>query len=140
MFVSVQLESPIGFSAYATAEKDYPVAGAIVMFDGVISNFGGYYNNASSIFWCPVDGVYFVFVNVMGNTSANANVDIMVDDVPVGRARADMDVANQNKGSGFVLVDCSVGQNIWIKNNYDNQALFAGSRQSTFSGYLLHAY
>ena len=139
-YVLVHLEPPIGFSAYATADVDYASSGAIVIFDDVVSNFGGYYDNASSIFWCPVNGVYLVFVNIMGTATATANVEIMVDDVPVGRARADMDAANQNKGSGFVLVDCSVGQNVWIMNNYNSQVVFAGTRQSTFSVYLLHAY
>ena len=47
----------IAFTAYSTVDRFYD-AGEILIFDGIESNIGAYYNASTGVFTCPVAGVY----------------------------------------------------------------------------------
>ena len=54
---------PVGFSAYSTEGVRYEEYDTIV-FDAVVTNYGGRYDSDTGIFTCPVKGDYVVFVFV----------------------------------------------------------------------------
>ena len=128
---------PVGFSAYTTQERYYN-DDDIVLFDGVSSNFGGYFNLETSIFVCPYWGVYWFSVTCRGGTS-NCNALITVD----GSYKAQTIGASSesiNQSAVSIVVECRVGQSVWIQNNGDNRFYNKVDKTNVFSGYLLHKY
>ena len=54
----------LGFTAYSDHIIEHLGINQIVVFNKVLFNDGGMYNNGSGIFTCPVDGVYMFFFDV----------------------------------------------------------------------------
>ena len=81
---------PVGFTAWANT--GYGTAYGIdevVVFDQVISNFGGHYNPDTSSFVCPFDGVYMVNVNVQTYSGDHAQVYVKRNAAALVEAWAD---------------------------------------------------
>ena len=64
---------------YLSEDAVIPEDSALV-FDRVLSNVGGGYNEFVGIFTPPVDGLYFLTVNVLGNGDQQAGTQIMRND------------------------------------------------------------
>ena len=129
---------PVGFSAFTTLERYYN-DGDVVLFDGVSSNFGGYFNLETGIFVCPYWGVYWFSVTCRGGTSNSCNALITVD----GSYKAQVHgwVSEKiNQAAVSIVVECKVGQSVWIQNNGDNRYYNGADKTNVFSGYLLHKY
>ena len=49
------INGQVGFTAYATADIDFDPPETVI-FDGIVSNYGGAYDNTTGEFTCPVTG------------------------------------------------------------------------------------
>ena len=80
----------MGFTAWANTGGStvYDIY-EVVVFDQVISNFGGHYNPDTSSFICPFNGVYMVNVNVQASPGETVYVDVMHNYVVLVQAWAD---------------------------------------------------
>ena len=130
---------PVGFTAWgntgsSTAYDDNEV----VVFDVVISNFGGHYNPDTSSFVCPFEGVYMVNVNVQGYQGELGFVDIMRNDVKLAEAFADDLSGVYNQAGNTVMTECQRGDILWIRSASSNTVFYATDRRSTFSAFLMH--
>lgn len=74
---------PVAFTAWANTGGSTPYNQFdIVVFDEVLTNFGGHYNPATSSFICPVDGVYHFSTNTLGAISSGMFTDLMRNNLP----------------------------------------------------------
>ena len=55
---------PIGFTAYATAIMALDSLQTVI-FDGVVSNYGGAYDRTTGEFTCPVTGLPMLMNNLL---------------------------------------------------------------------------
>ena len=139
-FLSVS-EDPldfVGFTAYAD-EPLYYNLGDVVAFQNVTSNIGNSFQLATSIFVCPISGVYFFSLTV---ASVNANnimsAHLMKEAQSLVSLYAKADGLNQS-GAGSV-VTCERGESVWVQCTGDARHMNGGEtyKYSTFSGFLLH--
>ena len=95
---------PVGFTAYANSgnSKTYNYNDVIV-FDDVISNFGGHYNPETSSFVCPADGVYMISVHALSRKSQDVVADIMRNRDKLVGVRLDS-LDEQYDGDGGTIV------------------------------------
>ena len=138
MCITEDSDTAIGFSAYATAIRDYG-ANDIILFDQVVSNFGEHFQAANSVFLCPVDGVYIFSVNVQSTNSYSIAGAIMKEtEVLLGFFSGSNDGSNDT-GSTLGVTDCKKGEKIWVKSYGGGYQMNGSSkRYSSFSGFLLH--
>ena len=127
---------PVGFTAWANTGVTSYVNDQCVVFDVVISNFGGHYNANTSSFICPFDGVYMVNVNAQSFWSESANVYVMRNDMILVRVWADDQSGLYSQASNTVMTECQRGELLWVKAG--TSTLFATDQHSTFSAFLLH--
>ena len=130
---------PVGFTAWANTgtETEYE-ANAIIVFDQVISNFGGHYNPDTSSFVCPFDGVYMVNISVMSYVGNQAVGDIMHNGRELVSTWADNHSDTSTQASNTVLVECQRGDVLWIRSGSSDTTLYGTGRRSTFSAFLMH--
>ena len=130
---------PVGFTAWAnTGDPTAYDSSEIVVFDVVISNFGGHYNPDTSSFVCPFDGVYLVNVNVQAYYGEQVHVDIMRNDIILVEAFADDQSGLLTQASNTVMTECQRGDVLWIRSASSATMLYAVYRRSTFSAFLMH--
>ena len=130
---------PVGFTAYANTGGPTPYAdGELVVFDVVISNFGGHYNTDTSSFVCPFDGVYMVNVNVIGYDGELVIAAITRNDVELVEVWSDDLSGLYTQASNTVMTECQTGDVLWIKSRAFSTMLHALGSRSTFSAFLMH--
>ena len=54
----------IAFSAYKYLNQAPDDYNELLIFPGITTNIGDGYNNDTSTFTCPVDGIYYIFFNL----------------------------------------------------------------------------
>ena len=111
-----------------------------MLFDKVLTNYGGYYSTQTSSFICPVDAIY-MFVLVINVHQTNAFVRIMRNDVRLISARARAFDVDFNHGTNMVVKECLAGDVVWPlldwifgANDVDAKSYYC---DTTFSGFLL---
>ena len=109
-----------------------------VIFDDVISNFGSAFEPQSSIFTCPVTGVYMFGVNLMTPVNDSAQVHLNIDNERLFNVLADDAFDVYSTGTNFAFVSCSQGQSVWVETNRNrvNQK-FHSNRYTTLSAILI---
>ena len=128
----------VGFTAAANTGSYTPYEiGDVIVFDDVISNFGGHYNADISTFICPWDGVYLFSVNVQGYTSDNMYIDLMRNEVELAEIWIDNISSTYNRGSTTIVIDCASGDVMWVRAG-DTNYIHVETRRTLFSGFLLH--
>ena len=137
------MTSAVGFTAYATEDRVYDFFETVV-FDGVVTNRGGYYNPLTSSFICPLDGVYMFFITLHADVSSvrvtitrNADVDLTL---PWARTTTGGEV---NHGSNMVVSECRLGDVIWSRVEfvgYDRVLYTDDKKITTFSGVLVRTF
>ena len=136
VLLSEQTTDAIAFTAYANRSRLYNL-GELVLFDSVITNEGGFYQEQLSYFVCPVDGLYVFSVSVASlDTIFEANLMREGQYLVTSRAHA----TYSDQGMVMAVTECSADERVWVElGANDVGTLISNStlRTSTFSGYLL---
>ena len=132
----VPSDEVVGFTAFNDIGYQPLAKDDIVLFQGVRTNYGGYYEPTTSTFHCPVNGVYMFSSNVVSEINYSTRIDIMKNDVAqIGILAYTADISTS--AGGLCITECFVGETVWIKARYSG-AMDGGSLGGThFSGYLL---
>ena len=131
---------PVGFTAYAdTGKKTTYNYNDVIVFDDVISNYGGHYNPKTSSFVCPADGVYMISVHVLARKSEDVVADIMQNRDKLVGVQLDGLKRQYDGDGGTIVVQGSRGDVMWIRQGYNATGrIYAADRRAFFTCYLLH--
>ena len=128
--------SYVSFTAFASATRVYN-EDDVVQFDGIVVNYGGFYNDSTGIFTCPYSGYYLFSVSVLAYKTRRMGVDISLDGSRVVGAHAE-DPDKYDQGSVTATVKCDLGQQVWVRCIYDGDRMYGdGYKYSSFTGSLL---
>ena len=116
-----------------------------LIFNRVLFNDGGAYNNASGIFTCPVSGVYLFFFEVGSGTQRQIVAKLVANNVNQVDAIADSEyhTSHEAQGSNMAILRLGQGTHVWVENyRWADKAVEGDTtdRFSTFSGILLYPY
>ena len=126
----------MAFTASPTSRGTYQPEQPVI-FDNVISNFGSAFDPQSSVFTCPVTGVYMFSVHLMGLAGSHAQVALFVDAGVVFQVISDNIRGAYNPASNVAFASCYQGQSVWIKTFLrSNQQIYEYSYTS-FSAMLM---
>ena len=136
------VNGPVGFAAYANTGKRFMYNfNDVIVFDEVISNFGGHYNPETSSFVCPADGVYMIGVHVLARKSYDVIANIMRNYDELVAVRIDSLERHYNANSGTIVAHGSRGDVIWIRQGYNATArIYAADRRNFFACFLLYRF
>ena len=110
---------------------------ALVELDGVHTNLGSHYDNATT-FTCPINGTYFFTVSVMSDLSDTVRVAIELDSVSLATAWADNVGSHYPVATNSALVRCNEGQKVSVRCTVSGDVYGSRAEQfSTFSGFLV---
>ena len=135
VYVLVDENTLVSFTAYSKNNRNFD-GNDIILFDSIISNPGEHFNEHTSSFVCPFDGIYFSSVTFHTGNSVSLHVDIMLDNMVIIRNYA-FDFDWYTVGSSVVNFECSAGQSIWIRCGSDGQMWGDPDQMSHFSGFLI---
>ena len=124
---------------YATEERIYN-DGDIVIFDGAVSNFGGYFNLETSIFVCPYSGIYWFSVSCFSEVGYSCTPAIYVETSLILKTIGKGNDDHENQGTSSTVVECKAGDRAWIMNVNSSQMYDTLDRTNSFSGFLLYKY
>ena len=125
----------VGFTARTVGGSSTYNTDDVIQFNTVVANYGGYYNNDSSIFICPYDGIYMFFCTILSSgtdTHAGITRNSDIEDL----VSLDSNSVS-NSASNLVLTECLRGDKMWMRQVRDSKVVY-GYLGTTFSGYLLH--
>ena len=115
--------------------------GSKVVFDYVISQYGGGYNNADGVFTVPVTGVYLISVvlaNQNPTTTTFITGELKVDSITMAYIVSENYHDYQyNQSSNIAILKLSEGQKVWVEL-YVNKNVVVKRPFSTFAAVLLH--
>lgn len=131
---SIQIPAVVSFTAYATASCDYN-AGDMVLFDGIVQDYGDFYNEAYGYFTCPANAYYLFSVHISNNNAGEMDYEIVVN----GTAMVAGDVnGDWGSGSTSVMTYCEMSRLVWVRCINNNDRMYGGTRAyASFSGTLL---
>ena len=110
---------------------------ALIEFDGVHTNRGNHYDNATS-FTCPVNGTYFFTVSIMSSLNDVVTASIEIDNVRLATAFADYVNGFYPAATNSVLIRCNEGQKVFVKCTYAGYIYSSSTNmESSFSGFLV---
>ena len=130
---------PVGFTAAANTTRQY-LTYQPLLFQDVRTNIGGAYDDSSSVFTCPVTGVYVISVSVTSSINQTITGRIRIEKQTYVLASGDIDPVSQNSGSAMVVEYCIQGENIWIESgtNEFHETHGNSPSRSSFSAFLLY--
>ena len=134
--------APVGFTAFTDIcnSKTYHY-NDIIVFEEVISNFGGHYNPETSSFVCPADGVYMISVHMLARKSQDVVADIMRNREKLVGIRIDSAEGQFNGDSGMIVADGFRGDVIWISQGYNATGrIYAANQRIFFTCFLLYRF
>ena len=110
------------------------------MFNEILTNVGGHYNNATSSFICPWHGIYLVSVDVMGYDSDYIYLYLMRNDVNILIMLIDGIPDARNHGSKTLVTECDRGDALWVRAGHTG-ALYTHPVPTTlFTAHMIHRY
>ena len=109
----------------------------IFYFPDIVTNVGSFYNIDTSVFQCPVNGLYLFSISVETNEDYPINAGIVKEGYDLLYAVAHLD--DYEQGSTTVMVECSASERVWVECLTDGDRMEQG-RQSSFSGILITRY
>lgn len=133
--------SVVAFTAFATEFRDYN-ASDVILFDGIISNYGSHFNNNTSTFTCPYSGLYLFMLHVTNHTPKSIFAQIDINGVKVVSTHCvehDLHEHEINRQcSNSIIIICEAGSEVKVTNKNNGCAMVGNSnRHSTFSGMLV---
>ena len=135
---------PIGFSAYLTNQTRFYSEGEQIQFPATLTNVGYHYQAESSLFVCPVDGLYaFATFLVSIDYNPNYSATIMHEGAALTSALTHTD-GNHDQGQALTVTSCYAGDRVWVQKLTEVSPIKAdddaGEKLSSFSGYLIRAF
>ena len=131
---------PVAFSVWANSGTNthYTINDRVV-FDEVISNFGGHYSTNTSSFVCPWNGVYMLSAHIQGFNSSIVLVDLMRNDEVLAQAWGDSIPGFYNRASNTVITECNQGDELWVRSGIV-QYIYGWLQCTVLTGCQLHRY
>lgn len=135
---------PIAFSSVVTPfvlEHMHDNDG--VVFDKVLTNFGGSYLNDSGIFTVPIAGIYLFTSSMLDSMQKGHHGDVLVhgeivrNNHTLVRVYARAETGYRDQGANMVLVNANVGDQFWVRVVDNNDLGLGGQLYTSFSGVLL---
>jgi len=109
-----------------------------LVFDGVTTNIGNFYNNATGQFTCPVNGIYFFTVNIMSKGNKLLSAHLMMNTRAIAGLYAIGGSPSTNDHStASVVVHCTEGQHVYVKSLSDHSVNGEPVGYTQFTGFLL---
>ena len=131
---------PVGFSAWASTSINYD-ENQVFRFPNVTYNLGGAYSGVTSLFTCPVDGMYAMHVTLLVDDNSDLVADILLDGDVLATVLCDDNESHMC--SNMAVFECGAAQQVWVQTvtNADHEALVDDGRHfNTFSGYLISPF
>ena len=125
---------PVAFTAYASTGS--PTAYSphdVIIFNDVLENIGGHYNNDTSSFVCPWHGIYLFSLSIESS-------DGMAFDLYRNSACIAIIGNVSGRGSTTIVTECHRGDVMWIKNSVTAGDVMAVYRKVLFTGVMLHRH
>ena len=108
-----------------------------MLFDGIITNIGEFYNPDTSVFICPYDGIYMF--NVVLQSTNGYYIRAFITKQGTRLVEAYSDNNNADQGSTTVVTECQSFDSVWVECSLSGSQII-GTKQSSFTGVLLSAY
>ena len=132
-YLSVELNTAVAFSAYASVTTDYD-QGTTVQFDQEVTNVGGYYDSSLGFFICPINGIYQFSASVFTDSAHYCDVNSVKDDLILLGAHSNTD--DYTQASTTVFTECLSFEKVWIESAGNNYRI-SGGIETSFSGALI---
>ena len=136
------VDTMIGFTAYMDHTVQNLGIDQILVFNKVLFNDGGWYNNGSGIFTCPENGVYLFFFEVCAQDGKQIVAKLVVNGVNEVDGIADNEyIQTEGQGSNMAILRLARGMHVAVENYRWGQVTSLSSstdRFNTFSGILLY--
>ena len=114
--------------------------GSIITFSKVITNIGSAYDPSNSHFTCPVKGMYvFMITMFSGDGHLATYAELSVDGKTHPTARAHGTDGIYDQGTQSVVIECNIGQKVYVQAQHAMEVYDSGADFSSFSGWLVHA-
>ncbi|VDI79697.1 glucuronosyltransferase [Mytilus galloprovincialis] len=131
----------VAFSSTMDSHKENLGIGQTVLFEHVITNFGGGFDSNTSTFKAPIAGVYHFDAIIMSHSGEDMETEIVKN----GNTLVRLYSGNGDTwgvGMQAIVVQMNVGDDVWIRvmNNppiNNGNIRVYGERWSSFSGFLL---
>ena len=129
-------ETPVAFSAFINSGPPEVNNHQNIVFDLTHVNEGNGYHSSAGLFIAPITGLYFFTVTLTHPEQPQpAHVNILKNGIVVARVHAERHTWEQSSQS--VILNLSVGDEVFIRSEDFDHEHFAGVLSSSFSGFLL---
>ena len=123
----------VAFSAYSSEDTDYD-KGTTVLFNQIVTNIGGYYDNNLGVFMCPISGIYQFSSSLFTSGGYKIDANVVKENVKLLAIFSNND--DNTQASTTVFTECMAFEKVWVQSSGDDYRV-AGGRQSSFSGALM---
>jgi hypothetical protein len=115
---------------------------SILVFEKVVMNIGGHYNNIDGIFIAPKTGIYLFAWTVCTINTNYVMTELMVDNTMISRAGENEKSGHYDCGSMTAVCRMDKDKHAWIRTTaYGSKNYFYTAKegsQSSFMGIIVH--
>ncbi|KAK3098426.1 hypothetical protein FSP39_019333 [Pinctada imbricata] len=111
-----------------------------IVFDQVITNVGGRYNNKTGVFYCDMSGTYVFNIHILALPHKWVQVELVKNGQNYAHVYA-FDDNHYATGSNSVILDLVTGDSVWVRTydlSHDTSGFIIDYLFTTFSGFLLY--
>lgn len=122
---------------FATLRADssgYLGKNQVIIFDNLVTNYGGAYSTVHGYFFAPISGMYVFFLTV-GEKYGTGTYYITVNGVTRGRLHVG---AAGYQASQTLIIYLGKGSHVAVKNGVYQYDRLKGDYHTTFSGFLMY--
>ncbi|KAJ8306749.1 hypothetical protein KUTeg_015790 [Tegillarca granosa] len=103
--------------AFTAKLNNYPTTSSAIIFQTVITNIGGGYNNRNGIFYCPKAGLYMFTASMMSVKKYYVDGYIMKNNKFTIRLHEHIGSRNNHypSASTTVMLRLAIGDKVWVK-------------------------